>query len=151
MATVITTAAVVAGLKLAVGRSRPCAGTLVARCAPPSDPSFPSGHAAGIFAFAGFVAMAGVEVVGSRRRHRTLTAGLFTLAAGVAASRVALGVHYPTDVAAGALLGTTLGLYGGAWARRAPNRGEDDPGAPCYDDDVALGATELPAEHRSGP
>jgi undecaprenyl-diphosphatase len=38
------------------------------------------------------------------------TAALASLAALIALSRVILGLHYPTDVAAGALLGGSLGL-----------------------------------------
>jgi undecaprenyl-diphosphatase len=64
----------------------------------PSSTSFPSGHAAAAFAFATGVA------------HVVPSAGipLRGLAALVAYSRVHTGVHYPGDVVAGALMGTTL-------------------------------------------
>jgi undecaprenyl-diphosphatase len=39
---------------------------------------------------------------------------LYAVAAAFALSRPYLGVHYPTDVAAGALLGTAIA---GAWPR----------------------------------
>ena len=64
----------------------------------PSSTSFPSGHAAAAFAFATGVG------------HVLPSAGipLRGLAALVAYSRVHTGVHYPGDVVAGALIGTTL-------------------------------------------
>lgn len=64
----------------------------------PSSRSFPSGHSASAFAFAAGVSeslpAAGVPL----RAIATL----------VAYSRVHTGVHYPADVVAGALMGTTL-------------------------------------------
>ncbi len=72
----------------------------------PPDASFPSGHAATAFAAAGVVAAL-------HPRLRVVALGLAVL---VALSRVYLGVHYPSDVLAGALLG--LGIA--AAAVRAP-------------------------------
>ena len=96
------TAAVVASAKALGGRARPCHALAWAHALPldfPTDPSFPSGHAAGSFAFATFVfAM-----------NRRAGAPLLVLASLVALSRVALGVHYPSDVLAGAALGAALG------------------------------------------
>ncbi len=65
----------------------------------PASSSFPSGHSAAAFAFA---AGAG---------HASTAAGLALrgLAGLVAYSRVHTGVHYPGDVAAGALIGAALG------------------------------------------
>jgi undecaprenyl-diphosphatase len=88
-------------LKRAIGRRRPCAmephcwATLL----PPDQFSFPSGHT--ITAFA--VALA----LGSY--YPTMLPGLLFCAASVAASRILLGMHFLTDVIAGAALGAGLG------------------------------------------
>jgi undecaprenyl-diphosphatase len=65
-----------------------------------ADYGFPSDHASGAFAIA----------VALLLRHRR--AGLLALAMAVAISigRVMVGVHYPSDVAAGAVLGTLCAL-----------------------------------------
>jgi membrane-associated phospholipid phosphatase len=65
----------------------------------PSSPSFPSGHAASGFAFAEAVA----ETMPS------MAMPLRLLAAVVAYSRVHTGVHYPGDVIAGSLIGSSIG------------------------------------------
>ena len=64
----------------------------------PSSTSFPSGHSAAAFAFA----------TGVGHVLPPAAIPLRTLAALVAYSRVHTGVHYPGDVVAGALMGTTL-------------------------------------------
>lgn len=64
------------------------------------DSSFPSGHATRAFSVSTLLAIK----PGKRLR------ALFALAFAVAISRIILGVHFPTDVLAGALLGTTVGL-----------------------------------------
>lgn len=68
--------------------------------APSTDPSFPSDHAAAAFAIA-------VAVLAFSRR-----AGIVFLAAAtvIAVSRVVLGLHYPGDVLAGAVVGTLSAL-----------------------------------------
>ena len=63
-------------------------------------PGFPSMHAATLFAFA-----AGLLAAGLRGPGRLM----LLLATIVALCRVVLGLHFPSDVAAGALLGTGLG------------------------------------------
>ena len=71
----------------------------------PSSSSFPSGHAASAAAFATGVAL----------ENPYLAAPVAVLAAGVAASRVVTGVHYPTDVVAGAAVGVAAGLLTTRW------------------------------------
>jgi undecaprenyl-diphosphatase len=109
VATILVTSALVSGLKTIVGRTRPCHAIAWAHALPidlPTDPSFPSGHAAGSFAFAFFFLVL----------HRPLGIGALLFAIPIAASRIALGVHYPTDVVAGAAIGAALGYAGGRYA-----------------------------------
>jgi membrane-associated phospholipid phosphatase len=65
----------------------------------PSSLSFPSAHATSSFAVA--TAMTRVEPI---------AALAFILAAALALGRPYLGMHYPSDVLAGAILGVALGL-----------------------------------------
>jgi membrane-associated phospholipid phosphatase len=68
----------------------------------PSSSSFPSGHAASAAAFA----------VGAALEWRPLAGPLGVTAAAVALSRVYTGVHYPSDVVAGAAIGATIAAVG---------------------------------------
>jgi membrane-associated phospholipid phosphatase len=98
----------VAAGKLIVGRNRPPVPLhLIAE----SDPSFPSGHATE--ATAVFVTLALVVAVFVLRRPivraaTVLSAGLLSVAIG--ASRLVLGVHWPSDVIAGWALGAGIAL-----------------------------------------
>jgi len=97
------------GLKAATGRPRPF------ETIPQADPlvgatvgqSLPSGHAATSFAGA---------VVLSYLLPRSAPY-LFLLATAIAFSRIYVGVHYPSDVVAGAALGAAVGLAGIALLR----------------------------------
>jgi undecaprenyl-diphosphatase len=74
-----------------------------------TDASFPSGHTAGTAVLCVSVLLL-VHAAGPRP-VRTLPIAIAAVAvASVAASRVLLGVHYPTDVLGGALLGTATAL-----------------------------------------
>jgi membrane-associated phospholipid phosphatase len=85
-------------LKNLIRRPRPAPADGPALVTPPTQLSFPSSHATTSFA----AASAFGPLIG---RRRALTA----LATAMSASRIYLGVHYPSDVVAGALLGTAVG------------------------------------------
>jgi undecaprenyl-diphosphatase len=104
-------AAVTAGLKEAFDRARPSVadpGFQTVVPAPGSD-AFPSGHAAEAFAAATLVGL-----LAPRLRLPALA-----LAALVAFSRVYLGVHYPLDALAGALVGLAIGAGAALLLRRS--------------------------------
>ena len=84
-------------LKGAIPRARPHVDALVTR---PHSHSFPSGHATTSFACATVLALT----------FPRLWLPLFVLAAAIAWSRVYVGVHFPLDVLAGAVLGAAIGL-----------------------------------------
>ncbi|HEY8079975.1 MAG TPA: phosphatase PAP2 family protein [Labilithrix sp.] len=125
--TCVATAVAVFALKSIVQRVRPCnslADVHARIFAAPSDYSFPSGHAAGSFACATFAAM----IVASRSdwgaRRWAAAALLLFFAAAIALSRVALGVHFPGDIAAGAALGASFGVFGARLHLRSSDRAQ---------------------------
>ncbi len=84
-----------------IGRSRPVVDTLNSV---PSTPSFPSGHVAAAFVLYGSLVLV-ARSLSSHSISRALWLVPLFIALLVAAARVYEGVHYPTDVAAGLLLG----------------------------------------------
>lgn len=91
------------GIKRLFRRERP---TLLEHLEAVSSTSFPSGHATAAASI--YLSMAFVAARGSRHPG-LLLAGAGAFAAAVGASRVYLGVHWPTDVVSGLAIGT-------AWA-----------------------------------
>jgi membrane-associated phospholipid phosphatase len=87
-------------IKVAIGRKRPVIEDLPHLMLTPTGLSFPSSHSTSSFAAA--------QAYG-RLLPRTPLLGA---AGAMAFSRLYLGVHYPSDVAAGAALGTVLGTFG---------------------------------------
>lgn len=87
-------------IKLAIGRKRPLVEDLPHLMATPTGLSFPSSHSTSSFAAA-------------RAYGSLLPAGpLYVAASGMAFTRLYLGVHYPSDIAAGVALGSVLGTFG---------------------------------------
>jgi undecaprenyl-diphosphatase len=89
-------------VKRCAGRPRPCARIgIVRRCAEPLDEfSFPSGHTLHAVVFSA-IALAYFPV---------LAFALVPFTVLTAISRVALGLHYPSDVVAGAAIGAGVAL-----------------------------------------
>ncbi len=111
---IATQAVAVWALKIVVGRVRPwIALSLPPPLGAPHDGSFPSGHAAGSFCVAAFLVMVLPSHSPGGWRGGVLAAAAVALAVLIAVSRVYLGAHFPTDVLAGALLGTLVGAGAG--------------------------------------
>jgi undecaprenyl-diphosphatase len=87
-------------IKLAIGRKRPLVEDLPHLMATPTGLSFPSSHSTSSFAAA--------------RAYGALVppGPLYAAAAAMAFSRLYLGVHYPSDIAAGVALGAVVGTLG---------------------------------------
>ncbi|MEJ7892010.1 MAG: phosphatase PAP2 family protein [Solirubrobacteraceae bacterium] len=87
-------------IKVAIGRQRPAVENLPALMATPTGLSFPSSHSSSSFAAA--QAYSGLLPAGV----------LYVVAVPMALSRLFLGVHYPSDILAGAALGSLIGRVG---------------------------------------
>jgi undecaprenyl-diphosphatase len=89
-----------------------------------TDPSFPSGHVTGTAALLGIIAV----VIGTERGRATrarLTVAVVTAVVLVAATRLYLGVHWLSDVIAGAIMAALFVTVGAAAfdaLRRLPRR-----------------------------
>jgi diacylglycerol kinase family enzyme/membrane-associated phospholipid phosphatase len=86
----------------------------------PLSSSFPSGHAASAFAF----------LTGTALESRRSAGLLVPLAVGVAYSRTFNGVHYPFDVASGALIGSAVAIATRLAWPDLPRPGELEPNIP---------------------
>ena len=92
--------AVYRALKVRTSRPRPCqvVPAVTAAASPLDEFSFPSGHTLHAVAFT-LIATAS---------YPDLSPLLFSLAALIAASRLVLGLHYPSDVLAGGVIGGVI-------------------------------------------
>jgi undecaprenyl-diphosphatase len=114
-------------LKPSIARSRPFDALMDIRVVGPRPLtySFPSGHACSAFAGAWVLTLMWPRVA----------ALLWMLAGCIAFSRVYMGVHYPLDILAGALLGVAVGAFvtGGRRTYLAANvAGADAPAPQVY-------------------
>jgi undecaprenyl-diphosphatase len=108
-------------IKLLVGRLRPMVPTPVA-LAP--GYSFPSGHALNATVFYGVMLLMFLPIIPPRLR-RLVTGLVIALVMLVGISRVALGVHYPSDVIGGWLLGVAwLGITAHAFGHWRAETGQ---------------------------
>jgi membrane-associated phospholipid phosphatase len=99
--------------KLLARRRRPSSRSHPTLIRTPRSTSFPSGHSATAFAF----------LTGACAELPILAPALGPLAGAVAYSRVHTGVHYPSDVAAGAGIGIGSGLLSARWPWRVHEQG----------------------------
>lgn len=133
-------------LKPLVPRRRPAADLLPEFRSlddPPTSSSFPSGHSASAAAFATAVVMESPKNA----------VWLIPLAATVAYSRVHVGVHWTSDVAAGAALGTGVALATQRWLpRRTIDEAAARPfaDAPVLVDGEGLALVVNPGSGRAG-
>jgi len=119
-ATVLTNA-----IKFILARPRPHGGGLVTV----SSYSWPSGHAASSVAFYGALAVLAARDVPDWARV-AIWVGLVLLTGSIGATRVYLGVHYPTDVVAGWTVGG-LWLLGVVLITRPVRRSDPSPERPA--------------------
>ena len=126
LAAILVTSRATAALKDEFDRLRPPFDDHAIRAIVPvpGNPSFPSGHSSGAFVLA-----VSLGLLVPRARIPALV-----LAALIGLSRIWLGVHYLSDVIAGALLGTAVALAAhylslglAAMPRRASRRGSAGP------------------------
>jgi undecaprenyl-diphosphatase len=93
----------------------------IVRIPKPASTSFPSGHSTDAFFLASFLAVL----------YPRLWPLYYTVAVLIAFSRVYLGVHYPGDVLAGAVIGAGLGVFAASSLKRLSHGTprNDNPGS----------------------
>jgi undecaprenyl-diphosphatase len=115
-------------LKTAMDRPRPVAGTdLRVVAAPLGGSSFPSGHVITFVGTYGFLAYLTHTLVRDPLIRRVTTGGLLGLILLVGPSRIYQGHHWPTDVSASYLLGTSYLVVVVAGYRAVKRRERRDP------------------------
>jgi undecaprenyl-diphosphatase len=92
-------------VKLIIRRPRPLPEQVKVVIAPLGGSSFPSGHVLTYVGVYGFMAVAAQEVIARPEVRLPVTIGLVGLIGLVGPSRIYLGHHWPTDVAASYTLG----------------------------------------------
>ena len=106
----LVAAGITVGLKFSINRPRPFVTyTFIEKKIEAGSPSFPSGHTSSAFSVATSIGLAFPKWY--------VIAPSFLWAAGVGYSRMELGVHYPTDVLAGAIIGA-----GSSWLMWKANK-----------------------------
>lgn len=106
----LASTAITMGLKYSVNRERPYnTYPSIIKKTEGGDPSFPSGHTSSAFATATSISMLYPKWY--------VIAPSFLWASAVGYSRMELGVHYPSDVAAGAIIGV-----GSSWLSWKANK-----------------------------
>jgi membrane-associated phospholipid phosphatase len=119
-------------VKLLIDRHRPVWPVPVTRGSNShaAGSSYPSGHATGSATLAAMLIIGVVPLLASAAWRWFATVLLVLYAVAVPISRLVLGVHVPTDVIAGALLGTGWTLLTAALLLRPRSRSRDLVGPP---------------------
>jgi membrane-associated phospholipid phosphatase len=135
VATVGAASAASATMKVVVERARPPIQTQQVL---ETNYSFPSGHVTSTSAVVG-ITVAVLAIGRSRRVRAVLAAVAALLITVIAATRLYLGVHWLTDVIAGAILGATCAIIGATVLYALDQRR------------ISLGATEAAFSDADGP
>ena len=114
-------------LKQLVDRLRPMVDMPVAAA---GGPSFPSGHTLAVTVWVGVVLLVLLPVVPTRRRRLVVGIGVAVVAV-VGLTRIALGVHFASDVLAGWLIGTGCNRSAPIRAARSPGVWATSSGPRC--------------------